>query len=384
MSRPGLWISSNFTNRTGFAWRAFFRSFRHIGDHTYRAGWEPVLSFANVEGEVDILSTQTGNKYFRYDPLNLSISEIANLRAALKRHRIKVAYLTDFPTWHWTYPLMRTWGVQRIVVHSHISVADPSPAKPSSGLRGLAKSFLHRLGWLTADQVLTCSEFVRHRLIVKARVQEDKVQVLHYGLPWCRFATTPYDLEGSGPVRICCAARAVVEKGIGHLIEAVALLAAWQELPPFEVRYAGTGPDLDAFQALAQELGVSDRFHFLGYVEDTTSLLAESDIVVIPTGWGDAFPYSVLEALAAGRPVIATSAGGVPEQIGPTGEAGILVPPGDSSALSTAMGELIKSPQQRQRLASNASRRASEMFREERYFEQLCEALDKTLHGLAS
>ncbi len=383
MSRPGFWISSNFTNRSGFAWQAFFRSFRRIADDVYRDGWQPVLSFAEIDGEVDILSPKTGNRYFVYDPLNLSIAQLANLRRGIKQHQISVAYLTDLPSWHWTYPLMRWWGVRRIVVHSHISVASPYPAPPSTGLRGALKGFIQNRPWLRADEVLTCSNFVKHRLVASARYPESSITVLPYGLPETRFETSSYSGAASDVVRISCASRAVEEKGVGHLIEAVALLAKRPDIPPHEVSFAGTGPKLDHFKSMARSLGVDDRFNFLGYVDGTTALLEESDVVVIPSAWGDAFPYSVLEALAAGRAVIGTSAGGIPEQIGPSGEAGLLVEPRDPEALATALEQVIRSSELRARLAANARARAAELFREDRYFDELSASLTESVGAVA-
>jgi glycosyltransferase involved in cell wall biosynthesis len=139
-------------------------------------------------------------------------------------------------------------------------------------------------------------------------------------------------------------------------------------LPDFQVTYAGSGPDLDEFKRLADESGIASRFRFLGFVDDTTTHLHESDVVVIPSVWGDAFPYAVLEALAAGKAVVASRAGGIPEEIGDP-SCGVLVPPGNDLALANALERLLKEPELRHEIGIGAFRRASQRFREAPYFE---------------
>ena len=107
-------------------------------------------------------------------------------------------------------------------------------------------------------------------------------------------------------------------------------------------------------------------------MDDTTEYLHESDIVVIPSVWGDAFPYAVLEALAAGKAVVGSRAGGIPEEIGDP-SCGVLVPPGNELALADALEKLLKEPSLRHEMGVNAFRRASQRFREAPYFQAVVE-----------
>jgi glycosyltransferase involved in cell wall biosynthesis len=380
---PSLLIPSNFSNRTGFAWRAFFKLFRRVAESLRADGLGTVLSYGEIEGDVELVAEGLARTAFEFDPFDISLASLRQMRRAVRENRIRYVYWTDFPSWHWTYPLLRLWGVRRIVVHSHISVASPHRAEPERGIRRSLKTLLHRLPWIGADRILTCSDFVRHRLVEKACFPEERITVIHYGLPDASFsAQRPATSSAAGAVvRVLCAARATRVKGIDVLIEATRLLKDRTDLPEFIVEFAGEGPDLEDFRKTAAESGLSGHFRFLGYVEDVGRRMADADVVVIPSVWGDAFPYSVLEAMAAGKAIVASRAGGIPEQLGEPGT-GLLVPPGDAGALADSLASLLTDPALRRRLGQAARTRAEAEFREDRYYraviEELREAFDIT------
>ena len=368
MARPSILITSNFSNRTGFAWTAFFRVFNRIAREANERGVGVVLSFAEIEGEVDILDSDIPHEVIRFDPRNRTLSEVRGLMRNLRRHNVRYAYLTDYHSWNWLYAFMRLSGVRKILPHSHISVASPYPAQPDRGFRRFAKTLLERSPLITADHVLTCSQFVKNRLVDQARCPAERITVLNYGLPDSRFLDPRSRPTGAQdrPVRIFCASRATKVKGVHRLIEATRILSERNDLPDFEVSYAGSGPDLDGFREQAS--GLEDHFRFLGFLDDTTQELHAADIVVIPSEWGDAFPYSVLEALASGKAIVASRAGGIPEQVG-SEACGLLVPPGDARALADALETLIRDPEARRDMGVAAYARAMERFREEDYFQ---------------
>jgi glycosyltransferase involved in cell wall biosynthesis len=107
-----------------------------------------------------------------------------------------------------------------------------------------------------------------------------------------------------------------------------------------EFLIAGDGPRRDELEALARRLGIDRRVRFLGHCEDVPDLLASSDLFVLPSR-SEAFPNAVLEAMAAGLPVIATRVGGIVELIEHQ-RTGVLVPPDDPRALGFALLDLIQ------------------------------------------
>lgn len=379
MRRESILISSNFSNRTGFAWAAFFRLFNHIARRMDQRGLGVVLSFAEIEGDVDVIDADIPRDVVQFDPLHLTPAQLVRLARYIRRHRIRYAYLTDLPSWHWLYGWMRLFGVRHIVVHSHISVASPYPPRRVTGLRRVLKAWLHRARLTAPDRIIACSEFVKARLVDKGCCSPERIDVLHYGLPPHRFRDPAVPHIDGGPVRVFAASRAIQVKGIGILVEAAAMLRDRADLPNFVIEFAGDGPDLEAFRARASQLGLNEEFRFLGYVPDTSSRLGAADIVAIPSNWGDAFPYAVLEAMAAGKAIVASAAGGIPEQLGQP-PAGVLVAPGDAEALAAALDRLIRQPDLRETLGRQAHERARANFEEERYVGDVLSYLEDAFH----
>jgi glycosyltransferase involved in cell wall biosynthesis len=122
----------------------------------------------------------------------------------------------------------------------------------------------------------------------------------------------------------------------------------------------GGGAYLDALERQASQLGVRDRVRFLGRRDDVPALLAAADALVLPS-WQEGLPLVVLEAMAAGVPVVATSVGGTPEAV-VDGETGLLVPPRDVPALTAAIDTLLDDPERARRLGEAGRRRVRERF----------------------
>jgi glycosyltransferase involved in cell wall biosynthesis len=143
------------------------------------------------------------------------------------------------------------------------------------------------------------------------------------------------------------------------------LIRALTSLPDARLVLIGTdlergGAFQDELEREAERLGVRDRVHFTGHREDARALLAEADVVALPS-WTEGLPLAALEAMAQGRPVVATPVGGTPEVV-VDGETGLLVPPRDHEALAGAIGRLLADPKLRGRMGEAGRRRAEERF----------------------
>lgn len=122
---------------------------------------------------------------------------------------------------------------------------------------------------------------------------------------------------------------------------------------------AGDGALRPALEARAAELGLRDRVRWLGVRTDVADLLAAADLFVLASDW-EGNPLVVMEAMAAGRPVVATAVGCVPELV--PAEAGILVPPGDALALARALDLVLGDPARLSELGLAARRSAIARF----------------------
>lgn len=166
---------------------------------------------------------------------------------------------------------------------------------------------------------------------------------------------------GSRPV--LCAGRLVPVKGQTYLLQ------AWPSVLTGEPRalllLAGEGPDEAVLRAQAYATGVAGSVRFLGFREDLSSLLACAEILVLPS-LNEGFGMALVEAMAMGKPAVASAVGGVPEVV-LDGGTGLLVPPGDPGALATAIRHLLEDPAAAQQMGEAGRERARKAFSRETF-----------------
>jgi glycosyltransferase involved in cell wall biosynthesis len=140
------------------------------------------------------------------------------------------------------------------------------------------------------------------------------------------------------------------------------LIRAFAALPEgsFEALIVGDGPDRGAVEDEIRSLRLEERVRLVGERSDVPALLADSDLFVLSSR-SEGLPVSVLEAMAAELPVVASRVGGLAELV-VDGETGILVPPGDTSALSAALGNLVDDRDLRRKLGAAGRARAEALF----------------------
>ncbi|MBU4231665.1 MAG: glycosyltransferase family 4 protein [Proteobacteria bacterium] len=146
-------------------------------------------------------------------------------------------------------------------------------------------------------------------------------------------------------------------KGHKELFEAMAPL---MERHPVQALIVGGGRRIDEVRQLAASLGLAGAVHFLGERHDVPDLLNAMDIFVLPS-YSEGLSLALLEAMAAGKPVIATAVGGTPEVV-TEGDNGLLIPPRDAGALAGALERLLADPALAQHLGANARTHVREHF----------------------
>ena len=199
-----------------------------------------------------------------------------------------------------------------------------------------------------------------HRIVANSRASADRLRregiapasiaVIANGVDVAAFAPAP---RGDRPLRhVITVANLRREKAHEVLIDAAASLVATN--PDLEFRVVGDGPRLAELKALAAARGVGHCVRFLGHRDDVSVLLGESDLFVLPS-LSEAFPNSVIEAMAAGLPVVATAVGGIVELV-EHGKTGLLVRPGDPHDLAEAVRQLVNDPRRAAALGCEARR----------------------------
>ncbi len=212
--------------------------------------------------------------------------------------------------------------------------------------------------WMTLS--VAVSEAIRRQVSGERRVPVSKTRAILYGVDTDRFKPLPgaagrrgLGLKGKGPV-FGVIARLTEQKGHRYLLEAAS--AAIRRRPDLRFVFAGDGPLRQSLEAQARDLGIGDRVLFLGHRTDVPALLAAFDVFVLPSLY-EGLPNAVLEAMACGRPVVATAVDGTPEVVD-NGVTGLLVPPRDPARLSEALLKLAGDARLRSRMGREARRRA--------------------------
>ncbi len=178
--------------------------------------------------------------------------------------------------------------------------------------------------------------------------------VIHNGVPLDRPRRSPG--PASRPATIVSVGRLRAPKDFVTLVRAMAAL----EPGSARLRIAGDGPERAALAAEVGRLGLDESVELLGTRTDVPELLAGADVFVLASD-SEGLPMSVLEAMAAGLPVVASAVGGVPELVR-DGETGVLVPPRDSAALARALAPIVGDPELRDRLGDAGRRRVEREF----------------------
>jgi glycosyltransferase involved in cell wall biosynthesis len=221
-----------------------------------------------------------------------------------------------------------------------------------------AYAALDRLVLLGFDEVATASPTVARTLDrwgVYSSLVENGVEIDRFrgAAPALRLELGP----GAGPV-VGFVGRLVEAKGGAVLLEAArSVLAAF---PDTTFVLVGEGEAREEWEALAARLGIASRVVFAGVRRDMPGIYPSFDVLALPS-YDENMPMCLLEAMAAGTPVIATSVGAVPKLIAP-GETGVLIEPGDAEGLAAALLQLLRNREEARRLGTNGQARAARLF----------------------
>jgi glycosyltransferase involved in cell wall biosynthesis len=214
--------------------------------------------------------------------------------------------------------------------------------------------WIERLAAPLAIKIITVSDFDRKLALARGVATSDKLVTIHNGMP---DITPALRADPSrSPVRLAMIARFEPQKDHSTLLYALEGLKHEQ----WHLDLIGDGPLMPQARELAQRLGLADRIQFWGQRLDVAARLAEAQVALLVTKW-EGFPRSILEAMRAGLPVIASSVGGVPESVR-DGETGFTVPREDVGALRDRLMQLMKDPDLRSRMGRRAREHYEHQF----------------------
>ncbi len=261
----------------------------------------------------------------------------------------------------------RRAGVPRVVTGIRV-------AEPRAWHRWVARQTAH---W--ADRHVCVSQSVADFTVQVTGLDPQSLLVIPNGVDVSRFAqAVPVDLSllgvPAGRSAFACVGRLDAQKGIDWLLDLLPGVFAGRQT--HDLLLVGAGPEEPALRAEAARLGIVDRVHFAGLRADIPAILAAIDALVLPSRW-EGMPNVLLQAMATGKPVLATDVEGVAELLGPAG-ADQMVPRSDPQAFSGKLLALLGEPSLRAQLGGQNAHRIAEQFTIERMvtaYERLYETL---------
>jgi glycosyltransferase involved in cell wall biosynthesis len=312
------------------------------------------------EGDMTYLARDLGIQPVVIPTMQREISLLADLKtlAALVRlmrrmrphivhtHTAKAGFLGRLAA--------RLTGVPVVVhtFHGHVFHGYFGPLKSGVFIR------LERAAARLADAILTISDGLRDELIAYRIAPPERIRVVPLGLPLDPLRDLA-GLRGSFRRELGCSTDDQLVGIIGRLVPVKnheLFLAAAQivarEMPAARFVIVGGGERREALEAEVARLGLGDAVLFTGWRSDLPTIYADLDAVVIASR-NEGTPVSLIEAMAAGVPVVSTAVGGVPDLLR-GGELGTLVPPGDARALADAIITALRAPSAEQIEAARA------------------------------
>jgi len=236
------------------------------------------------------------------------------------------------------------------------------------------KSLTRLLKW-----VLTLPDAVVLLAAVEARGYRSfanirRLYIIPNAVDLTEFETHPAKDFHRPEINLVYIGRLIASKGIYEAIEAIALLSGPMGLPSVRLTVAGSGPEERRVQQRARSLGLSDRIRFVGAVfgAEKQRLWRAAGLCLFPTFHDEGLPYTVLESLASGTPLITTRVGGIPEAM-QDGVHGIFVEPHDAQGVAEAVASLLQDRPRLRSMSQACVVRARECFSIERLVRQLSE-----------
>ncbi|HET9361518.1 MAG TPA: glycosyltransferase [Vicinamibacterales bacterium] len=295
-----------------------------------------------------------------------AVAQQARLARHIVQRRIEIVHAYSFYGNVFAIPPSRLAGVPVVIA----SIRDRGPYLTPMQMR--VQQYVCRL----ATRVLVNADAVKDWLLDQG-YDPARIVVIRNGVDLCRF-NAPGDPDAirrelglaPGVPLVTVVSRLNHLKGVEDFLRAAAMLADRYPTVHFLVVGEAGEPDvhyLTVLTRLADSLGIGGRVRFTGLRSDVPAVLASSTVSVMPS-LDEALSNVVLESMAAGVPTVATRVGGTPEAIA-DGVTGLLVPPGDATAMAEAIARVLKDPGLAAALGCAGRRRIEERFSVDRMVE---------------
>ena len=325
------------------------------------AEFEPMVACIKWKGPQAKLLEDVGIPVFtlkKEETAFAKYSTFIELRKIIRENNIDVIHT------HNTGPLLEAMIARLFsssfpqIIHTDHTRARWPDKKRYMVFERIASKYVHSM--------IAVSDEAKEKLMLFEHIPENKIEIIDNGIPVENFrvgSSVASELKKELKIDhfkyvigLCVVLRK--QKGIVHLLDA--LPGIIKVCPDLVCVIGGSGPEKEELEKHASKLHLQDNIRFIGPRDDVGRVLSIFDVYILPSEW-EGLPLSLLEAMAAQRCIVATAVGGVPKAL-ENGGCGILVPPGNPTALSEAIICLLKSSEQRQHLAEEAYRCVSEKY----------------------
>lgn len=296
---------------------------------------------------------------------NLEARSLRDVRAFRRLIELTRGSKIDLIHAHLTYASI--WSAAASRITGVPAIASLHVAPPESGAAALRDWLMRRMLQRWGRMTLAVSEDLRAMYVKRGGLDADRIAVVHNGIETERFRSDHSESRRliAELFGIPLESRVIVTvsvlrpgKGIEILLDAAGRVLA--SAPDAWLLVLGDGPMAGEWQARGAAVPGGERIRWGGFRRDVHRILPGCDLLVHPT-LADAFPTVLLEAMAAGLPVVASRIGGVPEIV-VEGTTGRLVPPGDANALAEAIGSMLENDGERAAMGRAASSVAEHQF----------------------
>ena len=258
----------------------------------------------------------------------------------------------------------------------HLVPPDPYKAGAYFAVTHLVFNPLKRFSYLRARKVLAVSQGNVDTLVTRYGMPARKLCVVHNGIDCSLYGGSiagGVDLKKElripeGSLVLTNVARLAEQKGQKYLIEALEILA--REPIPLVLLLVGDGPLKGILEEELKARGLAEMVRLAGFRTDIPAVLAITDIFILAS-LNEGFPLTLLEAMAAGKPAIATRITGTAEAV-KDGQTGLLCQPASPTDLAEKIRELVLNPSLRQRMGDCARKTALENFDQSRMVQRTC------------
>jgi len=348
-----------------------------------------IITSSGIGGAERILYyTATGLNYNKYDIAVCSLKNKGEIARALEKQGIEVCCLhmggreSFLGCLSSIIALVRLFPylirIRPTIVHSFLFRANIL-ARIAGYLTGIPiiissvrvmggeKKYFHYVEMITSfmvDHYVTVSESVKRYIIDKSKISAEKISVIYNGVniksqdnSYEQNPKMPFKIENKDRI-LMTVGRLHKQKGHCYLIQAVSKVR--KEFPKVKLLLTGEGEEENNLKKLVKSLDLTNEVIFAGLSSDIEGILPMAELFILPSLW-EGFPNALLEAMAAGKPVVATKVGGIPEIV-VHGETGILIPPRDTDALAIAIIDLLQNRLKEKDMGEAGRIRAAKRF----------------------